>query len=83
MNVLCFTLSNANLSAEDIKTFLAAVRDDGRAYFTPTVYKGIPGIRAAVSNWQTEDHDIDITFQALTEVHQALYNRKQNVAVVS
>jgi glutamate/tyrosine decarboxylase-like PLP-dependent enzyme len=83
MNVLCFTLSNANVSAEDIKTFLAAVRDDGRAHFTPTVYNGIPGIRAAVSNWQTEDHDIDITFQALTEVHQALYNRRQNVAVVS
>ena len=83
MNVLCFTLSHDNVSTEDIRTFLAAVRDDGRAYFTPTVYKGIPGIRAAVSNWQTEDHDIEITFQALSEVHQALYNHKQNVAVVS
>lgn len=63
MNVVCFTLRNG-----DVKTFLNKVRDDGRAFFTPTVYKGTPGIRAAVSNWITSDSDIDITTQALDEL---------------
>jgi glutamate/tyrosine decarboxylase-like PLP-dependent enzyme len=68
MNVVCFTINGANLSLEEIQKFLAFVRDDGRAYFTPTVYKGVPAIRAAVSNWQTELHHLTETFQALTEV---------------
>ena len=68
MNVICFTLNNQSVSADDIKTFLAKVRDDGRVFFTPTFYRGVNGIRAAISNWQTEDRDIDIAIQALTEI---------------
>ena len=68
MNVICFTLNNQSVSADDIKTFLAKVRDDSRVFFTPTFYRGVNGIRAAISNWQTEDRDIDIAIQALTEI---------------
>ena len=82
MNVVCYTLSNANVSAEDIRKFLDAVRDDGRAFFTPTVYKGIHAIRLAVSNWLTDDHDVEVTYRALNEVHEALYNRKETVPVL-
>jgi len=67
MNVVCFTLSG-NRSASEVKSFLDKVRIDGRAYFTPTTYKGTPAIRAAVSNWLTSDNDIDITIQALKEL---------------
>jgi len=67
MNVVCFTLAG-NKSAADIKNFLDKVRDDGRAFFTQTVYKGTPGIRAAVSNWLTSENDIDITTQALEQL---------------
>lgn len=63
LNIVCFTLKQA--TAETNKIFLEKIRDDGRAFFTPTVYKGVPAIRAAISNWQTTDHDIDITIQAL------------------
>jgi glutamate/tyrosine decarboxylase-like PLP-dependent enzyme len=83
MNVICYTLAHANVSADDTRAFLNAVRDDGRAYFTPTVYKGVPAIRAAVSNWLTGDEDVEITYKALVEVHDALYNRKQTAAVLS
>lgn len=72
MNVVCFTLNRQNLSMELIQRFLNAVRDDGRAFFTPTIYEGLPAIRAAVSNWQTLDKDIDIAFQALTDVIKKL-----------
>jgi glutamate/tyrosine decarboxylase-like PLP-dependent enzyme len=83
MNVVCFTLSNANVSAEEVRGFLNMVRDDGRAFFTPTVYKGTPAIRAAVSNWQTGEQDIEIAYGALRDVHQSFYNRKSKVNVLS
>ncbi len=68
MNVVCFTLKIDNLTLEKIQHFLAKVRDDGRVFFTQTIYKGTPAIRAAISNWQTDSKDIDIAIHALTEL---------------
>lgn len=68
MNVVCFTLKQEKLSMGTVLNFLEKVRDDGRTFLTPTLYKGIPAIRAAISNWQTEEKDIDIAFQALDEL---------------
>lgn len=70
MNVVCFTLQREDLTTELVQHFLDRVRDDGRAFFTPTVYKGVPGIRAAISNWKTMDEDIEITIQCLKEVYR-------------
>ena len=67
MNVVCFTFNQENLSANEIASFLAKIRDDGRTFFTPTNYKGVPAIRAAFSNWQTTEADVMIAFQALKE----------------
>jgi glutamate/tyrosine decarboxylase-like PLP-dependent enzyme len=66
MNVVCFTL-NGDLNAEKVKTFLTRLRDDGRVFMTPTIYKGIPAIRAAFSNWRTEEKDLEIAWQAMTD----------------
>jgi glutamate/tyrosine decarboxylase-like PLP-dependent enzyme len=78
MNVVCFTLAQEDLTTEIIKKFLEAVRDDGRVFFTPTVYKGIPAIRAAISNWQTQEEDIELTYQVLNSVNKKL-KRVQSV----
>ena len=67
MNVVCFTLKN-DVTQAGVHEFLDRVRDDGRAYFSPTVYAGVPAIRAAVSNWQTEEKDIRMAFDALREL---------------
>jgi glutamate/tyrosine decarboxylase-like PLP-dependent enzyme len=67
MNVVCFTLKGENISFESVQQFLDRVRDDGRVFFTPTMYKGTPAIRAAISNWQTQEEDIDLAFRVLTE----------------
>lgn len=72
LNIVCFTLSHPALTFEIIQTFLGAVRDDGKVYFTPTMYKGTPAIRAAVSNWQTQTHDVAISFDAITRVWKKL-----------
>jgi glutamate/tyrosine decarboxylase-like PLP-dependent enzyme len=66
MNVVCFTLAGEPTMA-DIQHTLAWLRDDGRVYLTPTQYGGVPGIRAAISNWQTEQADMEICWQALLE----------------
>lgn len=72
MNVVCFTLDQAGLTTDNVKLFLNAVRDDGRVFFTPTVYKGTPAIRAAVSNWLTEKADIDVACEVLRQVAENL-----------
>lgn len=72
MNVVCFTLNQDDLTMDIIGEFLNAVRDDGRVFFTPTVYKGAPAIRAAVSNWLTEKRDMDIAIDVLTHLAYTL-----------
>lgn len=79
MNVVCFTLKQS-LTFDQIKSFLNEVRDDGRVFFTPTLYKGTPSIRAAVSNWQTESTDMDIAFMALTEVWKKFEKQAHSIA---
>ncbi|MFZ5971407.1 MAG: pyridoxal phosphate-dependent decarboxylase family protein [Bacteroidota bacterium] len=68
MNVVCFTLKEADRTSENIKRFLERVRDDGRVFFTPTVYKGTPAVRAAFSNWLTQEADVKITIEVLKQM---------------
>ncbi len=64
MNIVCFTLAGERTSAL-IEQFLTALRDDGRVFLTPTVYNGVPGVRAAFSNWRTQESDVEIAWDAL------------------
>lgn len=64
MNVVCFTLAGAPTMAA-VNAFLTRLRDDGRLFLTPTVYQGTPGIRAAISNWQTGPEDMRAAWEAL------------------
>ncbi|HYC86738.1 MAG TPA: pyridoxal-dependent decarboxylase [Chryseosolibacter sp.] len=71
MNVVCFTFREDPVNGETIQRFLDEIRDDGTVFFTPTVYKGTPAMRAAISNWQTSDKDIDMALRALMSVRAA------------
>jgi glutamate/tyrosine decarboxylase-like PLP-dependent enzyme len=64
LNVVCFTLAGA-MTAERVQGFLARLRADGRVFLTPTVYQGVPAIRAAFSNWRTQETDLDSAWQAM------------------
>jgi glutamate/tyrosine decarboxylase-like PLP-dependent enzyme len=74
MNVVCFTLKQDHVTAVEIRALLDAIRDDGRVFFTPTNYKGTPAIRAAISNWQTENSDIEVAITVLKEILHQLVN---------
>jgi glutamate/tyrosine decarboxylase-like PLP-dependent enzyme len=68
MNVVCFTLKDTQLTTDMVRQLLERVRDDGRVFFTPTVYKGTPAIRAAFSNWLTTEEDVKITIDVLEQL---------------
>lgn len=76
LNVVCFTfnLENQEITLELVKIFLAKLREQGHVFLTPTIYKGIPAIRAAISNWRTEQVDIEITAKSLLETISAWKN---------
>ncbi|MFF8407012.1 pyridoxal phosphate-dependent decarboxylase family protein [Streptomyces sp. NPDC015684] len=64
LNVVCFTLAG-DPSQERVDTLARAVAASGEAYVTPTVYDGVPGLRAAFSNWRTTQADTDRVLEAL------------------
>jgi glutamate/tyrosine decarboxylase-like PLP-dependent enzyme len=72
MNVVCFSFKK-QVTMDQIRAFLAQVRDDGQVFFTPTLYKGIPAIRAAISNWQTSENDTVFGFEVLKKVYQDFF----------
>ena len=65
LNVVCFTL--AVPTSEAIQQFLTVLNRQGKIFLTPTVYRGIPAIRAAFSNWRTEAADGAIAWEALNQ----------------
>lgn len=68
MNVVCFTFKQNEVDFQGIQDFLNAVRDDGRVFFTPTLYKGTPAIRAAISNWLTDKDQMDTAYSVLNQL---------------
>jgi glutamate/tyrosine decarboxylase-like PLP-dependent enzyme len=70
MNVVCFTFREPDVSMEQIREFLAEVTDDGQVFFTPTMYQGIPAIRAAISNWQTTIEDVHLGAEVLKKIRK-------------
>jgi glutamate/tyrosine decarboxylase-like PLP-dependent enzyme len=79
MNVVCFAPKD-DISFEMIQEFLKSITEDGRVFFTPTIYKGTPAIRMAISNWQTIASDIDFAIVALTEVWDTFKKRQSIVS---
>lgn len=64
LNVVCFTLAG-DPTTDRIAAVAGAIAETGEAFVTPTVYNGIPALRAAFSNWRTTESDVDRIFEAL------------------
>ncbi|MEU9664714.1 pyridoxal-dependent decarboxylase [Streptomyces bobili] len=65
LNVVCFTLADGP-TEERVAALARAVAESGEAFLTPTVYDGVPGLRAAFSNWRTSGEDGERVLAALT-----------------
>ena len=62
LNVVCFAVPG------DVAETVRAIRNTGEAFLTPTVYQGVPALRAAISNWRTGEDDVDRIFTAFQKV---------------
>ncbi|MER6129030.1 pyridoxal-dependent decarboxylase [Streptomyces sp. NPDC001795] len=58
LNVVCFTLADEP-TKERVDALAEAVATSGEAFLTPTVYGGVPALRAAFSNWRTSEADTE------------------------
>jgi glutamate/tyrosine decarboxylase-like PLP-dependent enzyme len=60
LNVVCFAPTTGQVAP-----LLDDLTRSGEAFLTPTVYQGVPAIRAAFSNWRTTSADVDRVCTAL------------------
>ena len=69
MNVVLFRPNVNGLSEQEAdkitKERLQAINQDGRLFLSPGVWKGKQIIRAAISNWQTREEDVEIAKEVL------------------
>jgi hypothetical protein len=68
LNVVCFTLAE-DPRADRLAAIIRDVSDE--VFFTPTVYRGVPALRAAFSNWRTEAEDVQRVVDALNKAAPA------------
>ena len=68
LNIVCFDCG----AAEKTQPFLAAVRQEGTTFLTATVHQGASAVRAAFSNWSTEEADLERIWQALVAAAEGL-----------
>lgn len=71
MNVVCFTLAEDPSEAR-VQALMYAVRDRGEAFVTSTVHAGVWGLRAAFSNWRTDENDADLVLLTLIAASRTL-----------
>ena len=63
MNVVCFALSN-----QQNTLFLEQLNAHGEVFMTPTALHGQAGIRAAFSNWRTQESDLERIWTAIVPI---------------
>ena len=64
LNVVCFTLADEP-TTERITALVDAIAASGETFVTPTVLDGVPGVRAAFSNWRTTAADVQRVAKAI------------------
>lgn len=73
LNTACFTLTSYKEQPEKVKAFLTELNNRGKVFMTPTVYKGVIGIRAALVNWRTTREDIDLVWTEMEAVYRSIH----------
>jgi glutamate/tyrosine decarboxylase-like PLP-dependent enzyme len=64
LNGVCFTLAGEP-SPDAVGAILTRVRDSGAAFLTGTTYRGVPAARVSITNWRTDEGDMEATWAAM------------------
>jgi hypothetical protein len=70
LNGICFTVAgdtNGYASGPEVSAFLDRLRRSGVTFLTPTSFRGVPAARISISNWRTDQEDIEQTWKAMQE----------------
>ncbi|WP_430536309.1 aminotransferase class I/II-fold pyridoxal phosphate-dependent enzyme [Listeria rocourtiae] len=67
LNIVCFTLESDKITSDEVLNFMERVNSNGQVFMTQTNYNGITAIRAAFSNWNTNEEDLEIIWKSLVE----------------
>ncbi|MDO1450934.1 pyridoxal-dependent decarboxylase [Rhodocytophaga aerolata] len=70
LNVVCFTTRREENRGASVQRIVEKLNARGKVFLTPTVYKGVPSLRAAFVNWRTTQADIDLTIEELLAVYE-------------
>lgn len=68
LNIVCFSTKLEENRKEKLDTALKQLNERGKVFITPTVYKGVYCLRAALVNWRTTEKDIDIAINELIQI---------------
>jgi glutamate/tyrosine decarboxylase-like PLP-dependent enzyme len=77
LNVVCFRYRPAGTDVEELdalnRRLGQLVLEDGRVYFGTTVYAGKVAFRPAISNWRTQESDVDLILPVCRELAARLH----------
>ncbi len=71
LNIVAFTLRDLQPDREAVSAVLRRLRAGGRTFLTGTTLNGVPGFRAAFSNWRTTSTDVEVVWRALNDAVHA------------
>jgi glutamate/tyrosine decarboxylase-like PLP-dependent enzyme len=76
INVVCYRYRPSGVPEADLdalnRKLGEAILEDGRVYFGTTVYAGKVAFRPAISNWRTEERDVDVILPISRELGERL-----------
>ena len=67
LNGVCFALADGAgcVPMEGVRRYLRGLQADGGVYLTPTVYAGVPAVRASLTNWRITQKDVEQAWEAM------------------
>ncbi|NEB03590.1 pyridoxal-dependent decarboxylase [Streptomyces sp. SID13726] len=71
LNVVCFTLDR-DPAQDRVDALARAVAESGETFLTPTVFGGVPALRAGFSNWRTTRADVERVADAIASAASAV-----------
>ena len=68
LNGVCFSLAAEIRSPAALQKYQKALQRSGAVFLTPTIYQGIPALRASITNWRTAPADLELAWAAMREL---------------
>lgn len=72
LNGFAFTLNKDNVTDEEIAEWMQAIKNDGAGFVNSAKLCGKPVLRCSISNWGTEEEDVDAVAASVIKCAKAM-----------